>query len=226
MQDALRRGEGFPAAETFRELGHALDGEIRLNEEGGTLITVARSLCAGAFLASRAEVWLSWDDDVFAPRLTLRHLYLATRASRGLVGLPGIMRSGRAPNFAHIFPRWDTGRIRETEGGKLYPVSHVAFSCVGIHRDVVQRLVGTAPWVKHHSGAMYPALFQEGVRGHEWIGEDVGFCLRMHEHPDLACAVLLEAPFTHAGDECLLGEDGELRAKRATIDRLTEAAEP
>jgi hypothetical protein len=233
VTEAIQRGEGFPAAVALKNLLRAVDGPVAVYAEGCTLITLGRSMAAGAFLRSGAPVWLSLDDDACAEPNVLRRIILGAQETRGLVALPAIAREGRRSLFR--VGKWT---VVTTPSGKLARVKDTSFSCVAMHRDAVQRMAGSVPWcfppdpkTGLQNGALaYPALFQESVYpaphfgGSAWAGEDVHFCTRLNRYPDMQCYVAVDAPLYHAGDEVRLNEDGTLDAKSATVDRLQALA--
>jgi hypothetical protein len=222
VTEAIQRGEGFPAAVALKNLLRAVDGPVAVYAEGCTLITLGRSMAAGAFLRSGAPVWLSLDDDACAQPDVLRRIILGAQETRGLVALPCVAREGNRKLFRVHPHQW---RVIETESGKLAPVEDTSFSCVAIHRDAVQRMAGSVPWcMNNDQKAWFPALFQEGALGGAWLGEDTHFCIRLNRFPDMRCYVAVDAPLYHAGDEVRLNEDGSLDAKPATVERLQALA--
>ena len=217
--EALTSGEGFAAAETVTELRAAVDGEpLAVYEDGQTLITRARSVAAGEFLGhTESDVWLTFDDDAFVPRKTLRALIDAARATRSLVGAPAINRLGNVPNYHVEGDRWSSDRVRQQGDVKLYPVHNVSFTCVAIHRSVIATLAWPQCMVTHdrNRAAPYPALFLERIFQGAWMGEDYAFCLLMHEH-FLRRYLLLEHPMIHAGVGCMVSAQGEVLLDSAT----------
>jgi hypothetical protein len=222
VEEAFHAGEGFPAARTLKALGKVCP-EASFGHWGGTLITQARSMAAGVFLASRADVWVSWDDDADVPALTLAMFIEAAHTARALVLAPTLTRGGNQPTFrlAGELP-WDEGRIRSVGGSNVYPVSQGAFSLFAVHRDVVQRAAGGVPWCFDETRKLwYPALFVEWAAAPHWVSEDVGFCKRLASYPDCPIYAMIEAPISHAGDEVVLRRDGSLAAQASTVNRLT-----
>lgn len=217
--EALKRGEGFPAAETYEELKHATEGEITLFECGNTLITQARSIAAGAFLKTSADVWVTFDDDNYVPRATLHALIETARATRGLVGLTCITRAGKTPNYRIAGP-WDRSRVETHAGERLYPVLAIGLGAAAIHRSVVEALSSyPGAWVSSLHDAAFPALFLERVWQGHWVGEDNAFCMLMHES-FLPRYTLLGREGVHAGQACRLDEDGHIDSDPATAARL------
>ena len=212
----MTRGEGFPAAETAHELRRAVDAgcPIHLFEDGGTLITKGRSTAAAEFLRSEADVWVSFDDDVFASAPTLRALLAATRETRGLVACPALFRAADTVNYRIGEFRQENVRTLQSQTGggeqvKLYPVACIAFSCVCMHREIVQKVAGSCEWVADH-GRRIPFLFSERPHRGTWLGEDFGFCLDVTTQTEARCWALLEHPITHAGVACMLDSEGQV----------------
>jgi hypothetical protein len=181
----------------FRTIGQArrLVDECVLMVNGSTLITKARSRAAGAFLLSSADVWLSFDDDVYADVDVLRRLIVAARATRGLVGAPCMRRDGAGVNY-----RDGAGPVfYADEGIQLHAVETVGFGLVALHRQVVDQLAKRVPWI----GAQFPALFLERIVDGAWVGEDYAFCEQC-QAVDAPVHVLCDAPVQHAGRWCRL----------------------
>jgi hypothetical protein len=221
--EALNRGEGFPGAETFAELKTATEGKIVLFECGNTLITQARSIAAGELLKTDADVWLTFDDDNFAPRATLHALIETARATRGLVGLTCISRAGKTPNH-RIEGTWDVGKVESHAGERLYPVVAIGFGVAAIHRSVIEILSAhPGAWVSSLNDAAFPALFLERLWQGHWVGEDNAFCMLMHEN-FLPRYTLLNHGGSHAGQGCRLNEDGSIDSDAITAERLAAEA--
>jgi hypothetical protein len=225
--EALNAGDGFPAAETLSELRSALfDEPFSLYADGATLITRARSVAAGEFLRdTAADVWLTFDDDAFVPKATLLAVIEAARATRSLVGVPAINRLSDKPNYTVHGGTWKPERVR-TEGAlKLCRVHYVSFTCVAIHRMVIETLACPQSMVTLDTDHKpYPALFLERIHQGAWVGEDVAFCMMMRES-FLPCYLLLEHPMTHAGVGCMVDAEGSVLLDSATAKKLQAAAE-
>jgi hypothetical protein len=224
--EALNAGEGFPAAETVSEL-RSLGDRAVVYENGGTLITRARSIAAGEFLDhADADVWLSFDDDAFVPAKTLRALIDSARATRGLVGAPVINRLGNKPGYNIHGRAWLPQVVRQEGDLKLYPVHAVGFTCVAIHRSVIATLACPQSMVTQDPDHKpYPALFLERTHLGAWVGEDYAFQMLMHE-AFLPRHILLEHPVVHAGVGCMVDADGSVLLDATAAKRFQGEAPP
>jgi hypothetical protein len=228
--DARDYGD-YPAARIARELSRR-DGGALLYSDGSTLITKARCQAAGMFLQSPCDVWLSFDDDAYAPPETVEALIEAAHETRTLVAAPCFARVGDMGDFAARagtflnwrHGRWDRDAVLVTPAGhSLFPVFTTSFSLVALHRELVQALASQVPWVASTRGPPFPSLFLESIVGDQWIGEDVGFCLRMLER-EKPCWALLNRTATHAGRECMVNEYGDVKTDDETARLLAREA--
>jgi len=205
----------------FRTLGAAKSlGPMTAYVSGHTLITKGRSVAAGEFLRSSADVWLSVDDDVFAPTGTVERLLRAARVTRSLVGAPCILRDGSGINA--WYDKLDAKRIVQREGLSLYPVDAIGFGVVAIHRELVEMLAKYAKQVTRVA-VPFPALFLEDVHEGSWIGEDFNFCHRARVGHNSPVYALLDAPTEHAGHWCRLDDDLSLQVRDQRTATLLKA---
>jgi hypothetical protein len=173
-------------------------------------------------------VWLSFDDDVRAPRETLRALVDAAHETGAIVMSPCISREGKSVNIK-IQGAWDKALIRTTsQGEKLYPLVLGCFSLVAIPRRAVETLCRHALWVTDDADGKsktYPVLFLETVHEGRLVGEDVNFYLRALD-AGIDVFALLEHPVTHAGRACLVRTDGTFQTDEASAKAFAKSEAP
>ena len=168
------------------------------------VITKARSRAAGEFLSTKADVWISVDDDVYASAAVLSDLVHAVRATRGLVSVPCVVRGGGRCNFHKVYGP------QQIAGIKLAASDQIGFGLFGVHRSAVETLAAMVAKVRVTQGPYlieYPALFTEEIRDGAWIGEDVRFCWSCQAE-DIPVMALCEAPTVHAGLKMKLSYPG------------------
>jgi len=185
-------------------------------------LAAGRSDDAGRFLASKADVWVSCDNDAQADSLALRQLVEAARTTRGIVSAPCLQRGDvekaptrEAPGLLNI--RFHPGPIAvEThEGFALCPVYSTGFGLVAVHREAVEAMRAAHPELDTYdeeTGRLIPALFFERLTGEgvlrRWQGEDMAFCARARELLTPMHAVL-GVDVVHAGRRLRLEQDAE-----------------
>jgi hypothetical protein len=201
-----------------------LDGEVvHLAVEANGLLARSRSRQAGLACTSGADVWLTCDDDVYAPADVVADLIHAARATRGMVAAPYWLRQTE-PRTAFRY-RGDP-RILSVEGVELCTADalHTGFGLVAMHVDVLRAVGRLVPWWHDETGGPYPAAFLEFVDDEGlWIGEDFAFCRRVHEAAQ-PMHLLLGAPVTHANLGCkLTARDGALFTVRFDFVEQAEA---
>jgi hypothetical protein len=217
----------------FRTLGQVgrlvpeLAQEVHAYVDGSTLITKARSRAAGFFLRSPADVWLTVDDDIEADAATLRKLVLTARATRGVVGVPYVLRDGRALSFE--FATLDPTRVHASgEVWTYLAEGGIGFGLVAMHRRAIERMAEGAAWVGTREEG-FPALFLEaigtnqGTRRHEWVGEDYYFSRGCHAR-DVPMCLLCDVAVSHAGHVCRLTRELELQVRDPETQRTLESA--
>jgi hypothetical protein len=216
----------FPPAYIAKDLRTLYPGRHDLFAEGGCMIGHARSLAAGTFLRGPSDVWLSFDDDAAAPPETLRAVIDAARASKSLVAVPVFSRKKKAQhiNWKLLGP-WMKAYIVNANGHKLYPIESSCFSLVAIHREVVEKLAATSPWIEEEDRPPFPALFRESIIGNQWLGEDVRFCLNMLAQKIQPYA-LLNVQASHAGRLSMVNEEGDVQTDAATARDLQDSESP
>jgi len=118
-----------------------LDGEVvHLAVEANGLLARSRSRQAGLACTSGADVWLTCDDDVYAPADVVADLIHAARATRGMVAAPYWLRQAE-PRTA--FRYRGEPRMLSVDGVELCTADalHTGFGLVAMHVDVL-RAVG------------------------------------------------------------------------------------
>lgn len=205
-------GSHWPGFHTVGQLRRV--GPCTVLCDGSTLITKARSRAAGMFLRRDPpeDVWISVDDDVFADAGVLERLIRATRETHAVVFVPYVLRSGKSISFE--FETLDKSRVEQRASDlALYPVDRgIGFGLTAVHRDIVEELALTVPWVKKDASLAidpFPALFLESVEDGEWIGEDCSFARRCHLC-NIPVYALLDAPCQHGKHWMMLSADLEL----------------
>jgi hypothetical protein len=158
----------WPGMRTLAALG-TLGEPVAEFINAGAFITRGRSRAAGRFLTSKADVWVSCDDDVEADDQVVRRLVERCRSTVGLVVAPTVLR-GRSTSDV----------VQHAAGereGDLLPISRTAFGLVALHREAVLSVLPGAPIARdEEQGYEYPALFLERVEAGQWLHEDYAFC--------------------------------------------------
>jgi hypothetical protein len=220
----------WPCWRTLHEWLHV--GGVELYTDGSTYITRARSVATAHFLATDRDVWLTCDDDIFAPAGVLRRMVAACRATRAGIALPYLNRDGKSMTFRRVVGPTEWLAIGDGETVPLRIVDRVGFGLVALHREYVLALAKDAPKfseVDRPGGVRdCPALFLEGVDEGSWVGEDYFFSARA-ERAGMPLKVLLNAPCSHQGKTALLDEEGVIRvadpAVAQTLDTSLRARE-
>lgn len=220
---ALGQSE-WPGLRTVGQVLQYLGEPIDLYMGGNTLITKSRCHAAGFFLRSKADVWLTVDDDIFAAADVCSQLVTVARHTRGMVAGPAVLRSGKAFNFHRA-----SGPVEWLGPCAYAHVDQIGFGIVAIHRDLVEVLARRARTVNPGPDS-YPALFLEDVDEEgTWIGEDVGFCHLAHK-TGAAVHMLCNAAVEHCGRAMKVSDklepmvQSEEVAKGIEVERLAPHA--
>jgi hypothetical protein len=196
--EKLRGESPWPAYRTLAELDR---GEpFVFYATGAGSIAQARSRVAGLFwrVAVSCDVWLTLDDDIFAPEDTLARLVGLARKTEGIATVPYLLRDGQTASIAGVTLSGD-GAIRAQSSG---------MGLVAMHRSAVERIARDAPRAVDDKGARYPALFLEYIdEWLGWLGEDIAFSERAAKAGCL-WHVLPDAPVCHAGRWSRIDRDG------------------
>lgn len=227
--DELRREMGL-GLESSIEAVRTLTSLSLLREEIATAVgapmrlAAGRSDMAGRFLSTKADVWVSCDDDAQADSLALLQLVEAARMTRGIVSAPCLQRGDpekpptrETPGLLNIrFPPGPPPHfVEQHETFALAPIYSTGFGLVAVHRDVVEGMRAVHPELDtfdEESGRLIPALFFERITGdgpeRRWQGEDMAFCARARD-----CCIpmhaLLGVEVIHAKRRLRLEQDAE-----------------
>lgn len=226
-RDELRR-EMALGLESSIEAIRTLTSLTLLREEIATCVSAptrlgaGRSDTAGRLLDTKADVWVSCDDDAEMGSTDLWRLVDAARATRGIVSAPCLQRGDPAiaptkdkPGLLNIrFPPGDP-LVVTGEHYALSPIFSTGFGLVAVHRDVVEKLRAGYPELDTYdeeTGRLIPALFFERLTGEgtgrRWQGEDMAFCARAREL-DVPMHALLGVDVIHAKRRLRLEQDAE-----------------
>lgn len=201
----------------FRCLGQAAKLEpvtLSINATGS--IGRSRSCMAGVFLESGADTWLTVDDDNYAAADVLARAVLAARATRGIVAVPYWLRQ-QTPRLS--FNAQEEPRPVVVEGCELLSAAGLltGFGLVALHRSAVERVARDCPVFRDESGARFPAVFLEMIRGDLWIGEDYAFSYRAHD-AGVPLYLLPGAWCEHDRLGCIIGmHEGKLAGRRVEL---------
>lgn len=218
----------WPALRTLGELSHVCPAQ--LVTDASTYIDRARCVAAGRFLASKEDVWLTVDDDIFADEEVLRRLILTCRATGGGVALPYMNRDGRSMTFRRVSGPTVWLDVGNEVLVPIRTVDRVGFGCVALHRELVTRLARQVVHFREsdHSPLPCPHLFVNDVDAGTWTGEDYAFSKRC-EASGSPIHVLLDAPCEHAGLSAMLDVEGRICVadpdRAATLDGALRASE-
>jgi hypothetical protein len=225
--DELRR-EMQLGLESSIEALRTLASLMLLREEIATAVSApmrlaaGRSDMAGRFLDTKADVWVSCDDDAEMRSVDLVRLVQAARTTRGIVSAPCLQRGDPAiaptrerPGLLNIRFRPGEPGVEEHDGFALAPIYSTGFGLVAVHRDVVDGMRAAFPELDtfdEETERLIPALFFERLTGEagkrRWQGEDMAFCARARD-----CGVtmhaLLGVDVIHAKRRLRLEQDAE-----------------
>lgn len=191
-------------------------------------LAAGRSDMAGRFLTTKADVWVSCDDDAQADSLALRQLVEACRSTRGIVSAPCLQRGDPerpptkdSPGLLNIrfWPPLLEGAagigVETHDGFALCPIYSTGFGLVAVHREAVERMRAAHPDLDTYdeeTGRLIPALFFERLTGEgvlrRWQGEDMAFCARARDLT-IAMHALVGVDVTHAKRRLRLEQDAE-----------------
>jgi hypothetical protein len=216
----------FRAIGQLARLTQERQENLDVHVDAGTYITRARSFAAGLFLRSKADLWVTFDDDNYVDVDVLRQLCAAARDTRGMVSAPYLNRDGRTMTFECVTgPTLYAGDVDKevTPGIPLRRVNRIGLGVTAIHRRIIETAARKVPtWTDVKTGIEAPALFIESIREGKWIGEDYSFC-DLVRACELPCLVLLDAPCDHAGRLAKLSVDGDIMvASDSTAKELAE----
>lgn len=143
----------------------------------GPLLSLARNLCAEAFLESRQEwLWFVDSDTVFPPATLPRMLAMADPERAPIVSAAVAVVRGKPPYGQHGLPDLGWAAFNEEPDGTLGMIS------TQVQLDPLHRVdaVGTGCLLIHRSvlEAIGPGPFNEESSGKFVAGEDVAFCRR------------------------------------------------
>lgn len=209
--------QGIPAALTLARAARLEPAALNVNA-GATVIGKARSLAAAEFLASKADVWFSCDDDVSVSADAVAAAISQARAEPCLVVVPCLLRNTTATHarpVVNLAASAVTVRERAPSGGRIESIAAGGFGCFGVSRAVVELAHGAAGAGADfkHEGRMVRALFRDEIIDNEWVTEDAAFCRRLAALKLRRWAVRVGTS-THAGQ----------RLDLATLDALLSRA--
>ena len=198
------------AASSVDTVASAISGPSRL--------APARSMMAGQFLGTEADVWISCDDDATTGPEGMRLLIRACRDTQAIVSAPCLQRDTARkaddPGISNVrFPPRPPELVHG-DGYVLARIHATGFGIVAVHRVAVEAMVAAHPELEvedESTARRFPALFFERIANRRWQGEDMSFCHRAREC-GLELHALLGVDVEHAGRRMVLELDqgGEL----------------
>ncbi len=201
---------------------------IELYIDASTYITRARCVAAGHFLKSKADAWVTVDDDILVDRDTVRQAVEACRAIDGGVALPYLNRDGKSIVCRDVEDRteWVQTSVGKLPGRR---VGRSGFGFVAMSRGYVERIAKKVEFFREDNLRSKepdcPLLFAEGAENGSWIGEDYYFS-RLAEVAGEPLRLLLDAPCEHAGRALKISAAGDVCLRdAATAERLVKAVE-
>lgn len=213
LESEFARGaeSDWACVRTVEECKH-IEPAYLLKDASGAL-DECRSRMAGSFLSTPGpDVWLQIDDDIYAPRDTIRAVVELARKTRAVATVPYLLRDGRTGSVGGLT------FVEDDVAGTVVSV-RAAWTGMGLtamHREAVDAIARRCPIAETDKGAVYPALFLRYVDEHRhWLGEDIAFSRRA-EAMGVPIHVLPDAPICHAGRWTRLNLDGSFSVDRAT----------
>jgi len=186
---------GIPAAFTIASLATLDEMQLHVNA-GATVIGKGRSLAAAEFRESDADVWVSVDDDMAVARDTLEAMIAACRAEPCIVAAPYLLRGQDRVDMREQRVAIEK---RTPNGARLHTIEAAGFGCVAMSKEIVERAYEWAGPERdfEHDGKTARALFQDEVRGGQWVTEDYAFF--SHVPPIYPRYAVRVGSTTHAG---------------------------
>lgn len=160
------------ALRTLRELADPL--ELRV-DGGETQIAKCRSRHFDAALHSKADVWVTFDDDIDTDLSTLATLLAAVDCPEPRVCFGPYLQRG-AENVALV--SWPTvWNERDVNGGRVRTALNGGFGLVAVNRAAMQLIARDAPtFIDKRGEAPKSAAFLEVLTDDGyWLGEDFAF---------------------------------------------------
>lgn len=196
VQDpSVMREIQIPAAHAIRHIA-SLD-EVTLRVDGGaTCIGKSRSRHLAAALESRADVWVTIDDDVQTDLQTATWLVETVQdpTMPTVCIAPCLMREQNVMNV-----EWSGVYMTRklSNGGMVRRARRAGFGLVAMNRAAMVEVAGAVPSFHDDDGKQKPAAFLEFLDGDRWLGEDLAFFRRL---PMTVCVEgLITGETTHAG---------------------------
>jgi len=191
---------GHAAARVFHRLRHLDDLDTRI-DVGGTCLSKARCRALHGALYSKADVWVSVDDDVEADTECLESMLTVARATRGVCIAPCLTRRFDR-DMVNVFSLGpgealhDVPSLRVLWGG---------FGLVAIHREAFELVARNSDRWQDDDREWKPAAFLDILSQHgAWLDDDKAFFFRLPR--SVRVSALLVGRTTHAGRELNCGD--------------------
>lgn len=145
-------------------------------ETNGSSLGKARARALQWAYETKADVWVTIDDDVCASPGTLQTMVrLCREAVEGrVIVAPYAIRVGELTTEAGVSVQPVPGAV-PCEHGLLLPVQRSGFGLVAMNRAALENIVEDRPKVRDDDGTPIPLVFNCEVQGDEWLGEDFSF---------------------------------------------------
>lgn len=189
------------AVKALHALTHLGDVTLRI-DGGGSHIGKSRSRHLYDAIQSKADVWVTIDDDVSATRETLAWMLTAVEDSEARVCIAPCMLRGTG----EVNVEWSPVYYERTllPGGSARRAIAGGFGLVAMNRKAMLAAAIASPmWEDPHDGKMKPAAFLESLDdNHSWVGEDIAFFRRLPRTVEVLA--LTSGKTIHAGHELAL----------------------
>lgn len=174
--------------------------------DGSGGLSKTRCRCAGLFLLSNADVWLSIDDDCLVGRDGLARLVEVCRRTRGVAYAPYLTRAAPGSQLRAV-PAGLAGQDLLIDPEGLATLTTFAMGATAIHIDALLAVSDLVPYVDPAPGEPcgYPAVFIEAVYGGKWCNEDHAFAVRCGRL-SVPMHAVAGIPTVHAGLPYTFGE--------------------
>ena len=195
----------LPAIEVVREL-RKHDELALLVDAGGTSIGHARSRALSVAFESKADFWISIDDDTKCSPLTVNHLLSSLDPNTPqIVIVPCLLRQETQCANVTMDPSAKLDRITRT-GAHLRRALYGGFGIVAVTRAALDELAQSYLDLSFldDDGQMRSGVFCEFIRERWWFREDYAFFDRVQSLPHIRVEALCSGETDHDGHKLVL----------------------
>jgi hypothetical protein len=197
----------LPAIQVVRELRKHQEIAL-LVDAGGTSIGHARSRAFSIAHVSKADIWISIDDDTQCSALTVRHLLSSLDPETPqIVIVPALLRQETQCANVTMDPAGKLDRITKT-GAHLRRALYGGFGIVAITKAALEEIAQQFRGMDFadDDGTTRSGVFCEFIRDQWWFREDYAFFDRVAGLPHVRVEALCSGETDHDGYKLVLEE--------------------